>query len=175
MDSTKGHITEDPVETSPLASLEQQEYDRLPPYAWSALPSPSCIRLLTELQCDETADWTLDYCGGKHRIPKMTCSIRIVDLQDNPQYDCLSYTWGNPHRVLASKELYDSIDEYYSQRVPILCDSKVLWIGQNLAVFLTKAITLHETDRSAVFVKASGVDFSGCLWIDALCIDQEND
>ena len=164
-----------PALERPQLPPDPHEYNQLDSYAYCALPSPSNIRVLTDLQWDKTSNWEMCFRGVVQPIPKLTCSLRVIDLNETPLYDCVSYTWGNPHRVFASEEVYDSTNEFYGRKVPILCDEKVLWIGQNLAMFLMKALDFNRPDKQAVFERASGVRFSGRLWIDAVCIDQSND
>jgi hypothetical protein len=94
----------------------------------------------------------LEYHGSTIRLVKVRPSTDANDqIQCNiriastdSEYICLSYVWGN--------------------RAPgdwILMNDKRLWARQNLINFLTSA-------RSLVDIQ------SHWIWIDALCIDQEN-
>lgn len=147
----------------------------MPQYDYTKLPSKSSIRLLTDLHVDETATWSIPWRGREHPILKLVCSLKTVDLRNKPQYDCLSYTWGNPERVFSNKDQYAASTEWYAQKMPIVIDGAVLWIGQNLSNFLHHAAQHLKDDRHGIFKKTTGVEYSGCLWIDAMCINQQDD
>lgn len=58
--------------------------DKLPVNFYEALPTATSIRLLDVL--DSQSD-------------NISCRMRIVDLEDEPEFTALSYTWGNPATV----------------------------------------------------------------------------
>lgn len=58
--------------------------DKLPANFYEALPTATSIRLLDVL--DSQPD-------------DISCRMRIVDLEDEPEFAALSYTWGNPATV----------------------------------------------------------------------------
>lgn len=91
---------------------------------------------------------------------QVKCTIRHATLY-TPVYTCIAYVWGPP-------------DEIHQTTI----DHKPLYIRKNLRDFLEAAATLrinfledtalsdvHELDTERCFKS---------LWIDALCIDQEN-
>ncbi|EFQ86072.1 hypothetical protein PTT_18789 [Pyrenophora teres f. teres 0-1] len=96
----------------------------------------------------------------------LACEIQVVNLQDNPKYIALSYTWGSP--TLAMEERKSGISTY-----SLLCKAKAsspvepqqLWypltVTENLHAFL------HKTRDD----EAHAVD---SYWIDAICINQED-
>jgi hypothetical protein len=78
----------------------------LPPWEFehAPLPKPTCIRLL-DLQPGDLKD-------------VVQCRLRVVDLDDDPEYSCLSYTWKREHllnpsaipfRLLSPKRATDLI------------------------------------------------------------------
>jgi hypothetical protein len=144
-------------------------------YGYRALPSTSNIRLLTNLHIDETADWSVVFEGEEQPIPKLIGSLELVDLRDQPRYECLSYTWGPPDRVYRSKEQYHYTTKWYAQEFPIAIDGAVLWVGANLFTFLQHAVDFESDGSDGLFKKTAGVTYSGHLWIDAMCINQQDD
>lgn len=92
------------------------------------LPTPRSIRLLTILP-------------GK-RSDIVQCTLRVVDLEDDPPYEALSYVWGNPDPPSR-----------------ILCNGKSFRVTPNLGAALQH---LRYADASKARI----------LWIDAICINQ---
>jgi hypothetical protein len=94
----------------------------------------------------------LDYHGSTIRLVKVRPSTDANDqiqcdiriASTDSEYICLSYVWGN-------REPGDWV----------LINDKRLWARQNLIHFLTTAQSLVDIQ-------------SNWIWIDALCIDQEN-
>ena len=72
------------------------------------------------------------------------CSLRITDVQHTEPYETLSYTWGAPTGIL----------EPY-----VLCDGSPISITPNLNAAL----------RALRYLNAVRL-----LWVDAICIDQQN-
>ncbi|KAK4446257.1 heterokaryon incompatibility protein-domain-containing protein [Podospora aff. communis PSN243] len=64
----------------------------LPHLQYSPLPTPTSIRLLE----------ILPVLG-----PEIHCSLIEVDLDDNPVFDALSYTWGNPITIHEKPRTFD--------------------------------------------------------------------
>jgi len=119
------------------------------PYRYTPLPSPRHIRLI-ELRA-----------GSPKEI--ITCTIHIVDLDSKPTYDALSYTWGDPRPPL----LQSIVPGQWQRRFPILCNDGVADVTANLYHSLLKLRSLmggvHDGWRPA-----------GRIWIDALCINQDD-
>jgi hypothetical protein len=102
---------------------------------------------------------------------KLQCSLIHVSMDEDPQYNALSYAWREP-AVFSPKEVDDSEDLVVhsakqgrsgktTSRVPLLRIFRTgLKIGKNLATFL----------RSA----RSSETASDLIWIDAICINQED-
>ncbi|RKL36220.1 hypothetical protein BFJ72_g8349 [Fusarium proliferatum] len=78
--------------------------------------------------------------------------MSVVNLEDNPTYKCLSYTWGEPGG--------DETDESWSKpSQTILIDGFEIHIRQNLY-------------NALIALCQSGI--LGPIWIDALCINQND-
>ena len=154
---------------------QPQEYDQMPRYEYTALPTTSSVRLLTDLHIDETADWSVLFEGDEQPIPKLVGSLQTVDLRDQPRYECLSYTWGPPDRVYSSKQQHDYTIKWFAQEFPIAIDGGVLWVGANLFTFLQHAVDFGAGGSDGLFKKTAGVTYSDHLWIDAMCINQQDD
>ncbi|MCJ1242423.1 hypothetical protein MMC14_010431 [Varicellaria rhodocarpa] len=71
------------------------------PFQYDPLPSPNCIRLLEVKKEETTLNLDLEATKSTDRPvfnghPLISCSLRIVNLDEKPSYDTLSYTWGDP-------------------------------------------------------------------------------
>ena len=73
---------------------------------------------------------------------EILCSLCTTVLTEKPQYDALSYVWGEKHA-----------------ETPVLVDGTPVRVTENLDAAMRH---LRQHDQSLV------------VWIDALCIDQEN-
>jgi hypothetical protein len=82
---------------------------------------------------------------AKNDRASIRCSVLPDDLSRNPSYEALSYTWGNSTDVCA---------------VPIDINGREKFVSTNLEAAL-RVLRLHKSPR--------------VLWIDALCINQEED
>jgi Heterokaryon incompatibility protein (HET) len=104
-------------------------------YEYGPLPAPHYIRLLqiTRTSSDVTQ-----------------ASVKIINLDDNVQYRCLSYTWDGGK--------FDDVGEKWSTpNKAVLLDGQAFLIRQNLHDALDH-LRLLEID--------------GPIWIDAICINQ---
>jgi hypothetical protein len=107
----------------PLSALEPDHHaiddsDGIEQYRYEPLRSPSHIRIL-ELE------------PGDHAVP-LRCSLVQVDLQDRPQFEALSYAWGdasdlktiecNGKELMITRSLHEALESLrYSN------DSRRLW------------------------------------------------
>jgi hypothetical protein len=88
-------------------------------------------------------------------IDNIYISMDTYDLETAPPFKALSYTWGPPYR-----EVYEEDPELAPQfTAQIKCDGKTIAVMQNLY------------DALAAIIETG---FNGLLWVDALCIDQED-
>lgn len=126
-------------------------------YKFSPLPSQSSIRLLRII-------------SGPEEL-RIKCSIEVVDLNDNPEpeYDCLSYTWGNPlyQKILPPE---DGREITADRKHRIECDGLIICIAENLLEALRQLSRngFSPTCNSRQQQKRSRI------WVDAICIHQED-
>ena len=124
-------------------------------YQYPDLPTRTSIRILRILSAEPS---------------KIRVSLRPVDLPDQPLYDCLSYTWGDPlYYDLWGPSSPPPIRP--DQRVQIECNGKPLTISESLRQAL---IQLAENGYSSGDTSHHGYTSQGEIWIDAICINQEN-
>ncbi|CZR65847.1 uncharacterized protein PAC_15747 [Phialocephala subalpina] len=99
----------------------------LQPFRYQPLPTPTSIRLLKVEDADNSSDF-------------IHASLVVVDLDQNPQFDALSYTWGNPF-TSSDRQL----EQYYQRTTTILCNNQRLSVKQNLLDALRR---LRRTQKS---------------------------
>ncbi|KAH0536279.1 hypothetical protein FGG08_006840 [Glutinoglossum americanum] len=123
-------------------------------YGYSPLPSETSIRLLQILS------------GADEPI---RCSLEVADLGDEPLYDCLSYTWGDPlyHELSGPQDIRRTSNERNNL---ITCDGLVLCITENLR----EALLQLSRDASSSAAGRGQYQRQRLIWIDAVCIDQGN-
>ncbi|KUJ19634.1 HET-domain-containing protein [Mollisia scopiformis] len=83
---------------------------------------------------------------------EIVVSLEEIALSGNIPYECLSYTWDGP-------TFGDTGEEWTSDRKHIVCNGSIIFIRQNLYDCL---------------VELRKVGIVGPIWIDALCINQND-
>ncbi|KAK0720156.1 heterokaryon incompatibility protein-domain-containing protein [Lasiosphaeris hirsuta] len=156
-------------------------------YKYEPLPSPTSIRLL-QLQYNRATD-------------EIRCSLHPFEHKDAPFYHALSYTWGYPltpfselprstsfrrlnslrkaahavHVAHATPSFLDGDDKAASNNRPadvekrVRSDSRLFPISCDGQTMLITA-NLHDALRN-MKRRAPGLKY---LWVDAMCVDQEN-
>jgi hypothetical protein len=117
-------------------------------FRYKPLPTPSSIRLLQVLEL---------------RSPdEIRCSLHVKHVKNEPWYNCLSYTWGNPLPTESNKRDRASIT-WKERNYSIICNNKTLRITKSLrdALWELSKDRAHSSKLHRI-------------WIDAICIDQEN-
>ena len=96
----------------------------------------------------------LTLCAG---LPgsKIRCKLRHASLDSGPEYEALSYTWGDPRSSASVGSLSLNPPRTYQ----ILLDEGVFTITHDLHAALEQ---LRYTDKDRV------------LWVDAVCINQSD-
>ncbi|KAK1830426.1 heterokaryon incompatibility protein-domain-containing protein [Podospora conica] len=105
---------------------------------------------------------------------KLSLSLREVDLDTNPEFCALSYTWKSP--------VYTVTAETAEAQFDVHCDGKTTTISENLFHFLQTVRSIVQRPRflsNQAAAKSSKPNLDHLLsslpiWIDALCIDQTN-
>ena len=100
-------------------------------FGHKSLEHPTSIRVVELSPAEEYND-------------EIICQLRVVDLDQSPEYEAISYVWGSEN-----------------DKADILCDGKLLQIPQNLAT----ALRILRPECSASW---------RVLWADSICIDQNN-
>ncbi|KKZ66358.1 hypothetical protein EMCG_07859 [[Emmonsia] crescens] len=102
------------------------------PYKHTSLPTATSIRLL---RIDSK-----EFINDSTNNPLITCSFKTVDLNTNPCYHALSYTWGNPYPADNEyfRPKYDEAQLSFTKYDPqesncaIHVDGKLLSVSRNL-------------------------------------------
>lgn len=154
------------------------DVEHCPGYIYEGLPTPTSIRLISELRQELINGAPLVDTTYGTEFPVLSFALRTADVAESPSYDCLSYTWGRPTRVFTSRAIDESSREYYARKAAVLCNGKLLWIGRNLYLFLQRLLQLdnapQEFKDERFFLKICERDRSDSLWIDSICINQED-
>lgn len=109
----------------------------------------------------------------------MLLSLKEAQLDDQPDFVALSYTWKLPE--------YGNQDDLEDQDcgaiIEVICDGKIMAISENLFSFLCAALHASETKaeglnppdtRTNLVSKVNGILRALPLWIDAFCINQSD-
>ncbi|KAK4034957.1 heterokaryon incompatibility protein-domain-containing protein [Parachaetomium inaequale] len=140
------------------------------PYQYQPLPTLTSIRVLKVI--------------GKEEDGTVHVSLKTVDLDDNPAFYALSYTWGNPHaNGVDFTAHFNAVSEEYSthQKRPILCDGERLGVQRNLFDVLHEFLEAfageqerNQNSDSFTHTPLSLPDGNLDIWIDAVCINQDD-
>lgn len=97
------------------------------PLRYTPLPTPTSIRLLSLIESSSVQGET------GLGTPWMHCSLDVVDLNDDPHFESLSYTWGSPFPVNTAEAT-----EYHGENDswPIVVNGRMFFIKKNLHDFL---------------------------------------
>ena len=118
-------------------------------YRRHPLKNPFDIRILT-LEPAQAAGSGKASSRSRHSIRRIQCSLEVVSLDENPDYEALSYTWGAP--------VHDPLSRY-DVRPWAAVEQCQLTMTRNLHDALQQLRYEHSKRR---------------LWVDALCINQKD-
>lgn len=144
-------------------SLPSQEVIELAPYEYHRLPDKH-IRILQIHPRSLTSPLSPFWKDTE----TIHCTIKIVDLDKEPEFDALSYTWGNPITVYEDEEKAKEGAEIFSQVQEVVCDGMSLKITTNLHDTL---LALRQVPSFKDVVERPRGEY---IWIDAICINQED-
>lgn len=101
-------------------------------YPYSPLPLRTSIRVLKVLP--ETL-----FLGREDFIPiaeelkfPIRCHMRVVDLEEDPDYEALSYTWGDPLVFYQFEQDVFTREEWYTPCFDIYVNDKLVSVTTNL-------------------------------------------
>ena len=116
-------------------------------FKYNPLPESGSFRLIKQIASDAT---------GSH----LSCVLESFSLDDCPSYRCLSYTWGPA--LTSDAESGEHTD---TAKVELIVRAEkaagVLSINENLSDALSE-------------LRSSSLGPTLYIWIDAICIDQDN-
>lgn len=133
-------------------------------YQYHALSTIDSIRLLSISRDD-------------HHPHGLCLSLKEVNLDDEPVFAALSYTWQLPQY----NNTQDTQEPGPGSTFEVVCDGKVIHISENLFDFLRTILEFRcqSTDQSSSATRKCPPKVRSTLetmplWIDAFCIDQAN-
>jgi hypothetical protein len=132
------------IDRTPVDLPNVLSEDELQPFKHPLIDAGSQIRLVSLLPPERPAD------RGESREP-LQCTIEVHSLAKVPEYEALSYTWGGIHRHMPISVLGKDADGNAIE--------EALFATPQLLMALRR-LRLVSTPRR--------------LWIDQLCIDQDN-
>jgi hypothetical protein len=136
------------------------------PYKYLPLPSNRHIRVLHILPRSE-AESPLFWLDTE----TIHCTIKTVSLDAEPEFDALSYTWGNPITVYEDEEQGKVGVKTFEQVQEIICDGKLLKITTNLHDAL---LAIRRVPGDHPFKKVVDRPRGEYIWIDSICINQDD-
>ncbi|OGM48238.1 hypothetical protein ABOM_002181 [Aspergillus bombycis] len=98
-------------------------------FEYEPLHTPTSIRVVTLLHGE--SDITV------FGVPLIPLSIEVVDLNDNPRFQALSYTWGSPF----PPDLDRSKDYGPKNKFPVAINGQIFFLTRNLFEFLQRLKT----------------------------------
>jgi hypothetical protein len=132
------------IDKTPVDLPNVLSEDKLPPFKHPCIDPNTQIRLISLLPPERPAG-----CGDS-REP-LQCTIEVHSLAKALEYEALSYTWGGIHRHMPISVIREDADKN--------CVEEALFATPQLLMALRR-LRLASNPRR--------------LWIDQLCIDQEN-
>ncbi|RSL73967.1 hypothetical protein CEP53_000556 [Fusarium sp. AF-6] len=135
-------------------------------YAYRPLPTTTSIRVIEFHSLDQ----------GEEEEDLLSFSTSTIDLDDNPHYGALSYTWGRPISVFETIEERDRVEP--GDRL-IRCDGQLVGVTHNLHDFLLewrrfRLLAANPYNQLAMALRKGGLLAPSKLWVDAICINQSD-
>ena len=148
------------METRVVAATSQSSQEH-PAFTPNVLQSQGRTYRYEELPADIKTSFRLLRIESV-RDQNIHVSLRIADLQDRPEYDCLSYTWADPHFDAAFSPTSD-----FAGSVRTAAETVIKCNGEDFVIKENLRQALLELGRNA-FPR------SEWIWIDAVCISQDD-
>ncbi len=149
-------------------------------YPYSPLPNESSIRVLQILPAEPKRSVAGDFSVDEELRYPVKCCMKVVDLNDNPDYEALSYTWGDPLVLYRYQEDVVSREQWYNPTYEVTIDGHLVSVTANLfAAILSRRFTaesLHSSERSnngVAQMELLKYRPDSYLWIDAICINRK--
>ncbi|RSM12358.1 hypothetical protein CEP52_002547 [Fusarium oligoseptatum] len=162
--------------TIPLIRPPENSENRKPHVvAYDPLPTPTSIRVL-QVHPEEFAN-EFDF----YSTPR--CSLVVKDLNDDPVYDALSYTWNCPVTIYSDESEVSSAAAWAALSFDIICDEKPFSVTANLyaailSLRLRASNTGHRYCRTVAAAEGSNmieiISPTLNIWIDQICINQSD-
>jgi hypothetical protein len=136
-------------------------------YQYSPLPSVRHIRLL-QIQARSASLAPTPFFNDDDPV---RISLKVVHIDDQTKYDALSYTWGNPITVYQNENDATEQMKIFEQVCKILCDGAPMMVTRNLYDAL---LAIRRIPSQGSYKLAHGSDRTTCLWVDSICINQQD-
>jgi len=137
------------------------------PYEYPPLPSNRHIHVLQILPRPEI-EFPSPFWLDSETIH---CTIKTFSLDEKPEFDALSYTWGNPITVYENEEQAREGAMAFEQTLEIVCNGKPLNVTANLYDAL---LAIREVSYDYAFTEIVGRPRAEYIWIDSICINQND-
>jgi hypothetical protein len=104
--------------------------------------------------------------------------MKVVDLNDSPDYEALSYTWGDPLILYRYQEDVMSREQWYNPTYNVTIDGNLVSVTANLFAAMlsrrfTAEITSERSNNGAVEMELLKYRPDRYIWIDAICINRK--
>lgn len=166
----------------PPEGSEEMSADDENKLKYEPLPTTSSIRLLKFEPVRERRSAAGEPYPGDLNLmmDPIRCSLIVRDLEDDPIYDALSYTWGDPCTVYLDRYWDSNRDQSASKKawdakpVDIFVDGQPVSVGVSLYTALQSARGVwHKQVRNGLD-EMDPAKLSDAIWADAICINQED-
>lgn len=148
-------------------------------YKYKRLPTPTSVRILR-------LEIPIMFQEADIYKPPIHGSLEVRDLSDSPEYFALSYTWGDPLTIYENPSQVSSTEDWSAPAFELILDGQPVSIATNLYTALLSlrcrwgemgsmslpqwlTLTLDTIDHTK-----QPRPKSCFLWIDALCINQQD-
>ncbi|PVH82764.1 hypothetical protein DL98DRAFT_586354 [Cadophora sp. DSE1049] len=147
---------------------------RTTPNTWLGPPDPNHPFLHTRLLDPKSKIRNEDPQKPLFTYDRNLCTIEYLSLDNDPEFEALSYTWGSPFdpKAPSRRKTRDQLDYHFNhpRSYPLFINEDLFWMGESLDSALRHirghdSLTHHQVFAivSAVYVNA------GVLWFLTYC------